>query len=651
MERAVSPANSRWRTSVITRLQWITGLGLQAGPFNEETQSEPADWGWLPYLSLLAAVALLCLAAAGNANRRGTDGAVELYWLTLAIMYFFFAVRISWPAAPRSERLALIGALGIALYLAKVLVSPHGFSNFDEFIHWTTATDIVENQRLYTPNALLPISPLYPGLELVTTALSQVSGLPVFAAGTVVIGILRLVCLGAVFAIYENVTGSSRIACVGCLVYMGHSNFFGFHSGFAYESLAIAFLALALLVPVTKQMSSTESGSLPALLITSMLTGALAVTHHLTSYLAAALLTGFALLEMIRTNTPRSNYRALALATIAGAAAYAGFHTVGGTTASYLGPEVEGGLDGFLRLFTGTAPPRELFVSQSGIHLPLFMRIAGVGSAIILCAALAGGFFRTLHLAGFEPMRGLKALLRWDNSLLVLLTLMTLLFPIALLLRLSPMSWEVGNRLGSILFFGVAIVTATAIHLQWIGTNPTRLRIGIVGVLLTLVFLGGIVAGGAASAIPSRYKVAADAPSVEPMGIEAAIWTKTWLGAHHRIATDRTNRLLMALYGRQEIATTIQDGVDTTPLLVAQYMTSYELDLIKKAKLDYILVDLRLSQALPGVGVYFEKGEPSDVHQEPPATSALLKFNYNPEIGRPFDNGALKLFDVRALRD
>jgi hypothetical protein len=229
--------------------------------------------------------------------------------------------------------------------------------------------------------------------------------------------------------------------------------------------------------------------------------------------------------------------------------------------------------------------------------------------------------------------------------------LLTLGYPLALLLRLSPASWELGNRAGAFLYFGVSIVAAVAVSTQWLGRRPGPVRVGIVGILLTLVFLGGIVSGGATSAIPSQYKVAADAPSIEPMGVEAAKWMRTWLGPRNRIAADRTNRLLAALYGRQAIATTIHGGVDTSTLFAAPELTDYERGLIHKARLDYVLVDLRLSQALPQVGVYFEKGEPADVHKAPLDASALLKFNKEPSLSRLFDNGSIHIYDVGALRE
>jgi hypothetical protein len=63
------------------------------------------------------------------------------------------------------------------------------------------------------------------------------------------------------------------------------------------------------------------------------------------------------------------------------------------------------------------------------------------------------------------------------------------------------------------------------------------------------------------------------------------------------------------------------------------------------------MADLRLTEALPVIGVYFSKGEPVQAHETPPDPEALLKFNGLKEVGRPFDNGFIVIYDVRELME
>ena len=94
--------------------------------------------------------------------------------------------------------------------------------------------------------------------------------------------------------------------------------------------------------------------------------------------------------------------------------------------------------------------------------------------------------------------------------------------------------------------------------------------------------------------------------------------------------------------------------MDLSSVLFSEKLGPEELNSIKKAELEYLLVDLRLTQALPVVGVYFGKAEAPAIHQVPPDRDALLKFNGIKDVGRSFDNGFIIIYDVseymRALR-
>ncbi len=60
-------------------------------------------------------------------------------------------------------------------------VNPLYFASFDEFLHWRTADDILRTGHLFSENSMLPVGPYYPGLEIVTNALSTTSGLSTFS--------------------------------------------------------------------------------------------------------------------------------------------------------------------------------------------------------------------------------------------------------------------------------------------------------------------------------------------------------------------------------------------------------------------------------------------------------------------------------------
>lgn len=73
--------------------------------------------------------------------------------------------------------------------------------------------------------------------------------------------------------------------------------------------------------------------------------------------------------------------------------------------------------------------------------------------------------------------------------------------------------------------------------------------------------------------------------------------------------------------------------------------------LLRRIGVDYVMVDLRLTTAMPGVGVYFDGGDADKDLRSPPQPRYLLKFNAHPMIGRLFDNGHHIIYDVRRLDD
>jgi hypothetical protein len=160
-----------------------------------------------------------------------------------------------------------------------------------------------------------------------------------------------------------------------------------------------------------------------------------------------------------------------------------------------------------------------------------------------------------------------------------------------------------------------------------------------------------IVLGGVTSAslnpIQERYKVGADEQSIESMGIETALWTKAWLGPGNRFTSDRINRLLLAGYGRQDVKLAVSKGVDAGRVFRAKTLGSDNYWALANGDVDFLLVDLRLSTALPVLGFYFEPWEPRSA--TPLSAAALLKFDKVDGITRIYDNGYIVIYDVRGL--
>jgi hypothetical protein len=167
---------------------------------------------------------------------------------------------------------------------------------------------------------------------------------------------------------------------------------------------------------------------------------------------------------------------------------------------------------------------------------------------------------------------------------------------------------------------------------------------------LVVVFLGGVIveSGPNLASIPGPYIVVADSRSVEPQGIAAATWGLTYLGPNKRVATDRINQMLMNTYGDQRVVTYLNDKVDVSPIFYSEQFDNSDLAILRSGQIQYLVVDLRLSTALPLEGTYFEIDQPTQPTQII-RRDALTKFNTVTQMNRLFDSGNIAIYDAEAF--
>ncbi|MFN8528586.1 MAG: hypothetical protein U0670_08240 [Anaerolineae bacterium] len=133
--------------------------------------------------------------------------------------------------------------------------------------------------------------------------------------------------------------------------------------------------------------------------------------------------------------------------------------------------------------------------------------------------------------------------------------------------------------------------------------------------------------------------------------MQAAEWADDHLPSDSRVSADRINTLLMSVYGNQRMITHLADDIYLASVFTAPHFGPTEAGLISRADADFLVVDQRLSTALPLVGVYFEAGEPGGrLYTEPVALDALRKFDTVGGISRIFDSGSILIYDVRGIR-
>ena len=258
----------------------------QRGPMTQANRTAIA-------VAVMAAGVLLISVsyAAGRAGASGAGhgAAVAAFWLGEAAIFAVPAALVLGRREPGEAQAAwLTVALATATYLVKYLYSPSFFEFSDEFLHLRTLTSLLASHHLFGANYALPVSPGYPGLEIVTSGLMDLTGLSAFPAGLIVAGLAHLVFTTALYTLFRLVGGTTRIGLAAVAIYAANPHYQVFDAIFGYQTLALAFFALALLAMYKATRPDTSRPRvITAWTLAAVFTAATAVTHHVTSYVLA----------------------------------------------------------------------------------------------------------------------------------------------------------------------------------------------------------------------------------------------------------------------------------------------------------------------------------------------------------------------------
>src|SRR5664280_1020096 len=204
--------------------------------------------GRTPEIALGMTVGSLIVAIGFAGSRSSQHWASYLFWLGQVIIYAvpagFLLLRKS---ILRVEATAIAFLMPLTTYLVLLYYSPTRFLFVDEFSHVQTAQTILATHHLFHDNTVLAPSPQFPGLEIVTTAIVNVTHLSIIASGLIVAGTAHVLIGLAVFFLMAHLTGNHKVAAVATVVYATSPHFQFFDSYFIYEAIALPFFILLLL--------------------------------------------------------------------------------------------------------------------------------------------------------------------------------------------------------------------------------------------------------------------------------------------------------------------------------------------------------------------------------------------------------------------
>jgi hypothetical protein len=574
----------------------------------------------------------------------------------------------------------MILLLTLGLYLFKICLSPNFLYLSDEFTHWLSTNNILKTHLLFQINPILPTSSYYPGLHNVSAAFTSLSGIPIFHASILVIGATRIVLTVSLFLAFERIT-SSRIASLASLIYAANPNFIFYGQQFGYESLSLPLMVLMVYLVVRRNFLDENLPALDINIFIILLIFAIVPTHHMTSYVAIALLGLWTLVRWLDQRNylrlldwvmrrveriiawlaernrllkwflkqlnlldqeldrhlavPRPRTPAVHLfLLVAAILTVVWLLKVATITIGYLSPVLGGAIEELVNLISGESGPKETFKAIKGFQAPVWERLISFGTIGLILLGLPLGWFQTWR----THRRVLPA---------IVLMILSLLYPVTLAMRMTEKGSETANRSSEFLFISIGFVIAVALVELLFKPRATRIRVAIAVVYMTIMFMGGTITGQAWWArMPGKYVVGGDTLSVQPESIKAAERAAIILGRNNRVIADALNLKMMASYGEQRIVRKLS-WTFFSPQIHEPVRLAYA-----KSKVRYVVVDQRITVYLPINGHYFESNEPgADRHIVPFDAKNLVKYDIDPNLSRIFDSGNISIYDVVVYRN
>jgi hypothetical protein len=611
---------------------------VRVGPVADPPRSPRRSMAGPTFLAVCAGLFLMAVAAVAGRDDDTPWVVDSLFWASLIVMFFPPAVMLLLSRTSRSARIGYTVLISVGLQLSRFVLYPLQFVFHDELDHANTLRLIEASHRLFQTNPLLPVSSSYPGLELATYGVHDLLGVSNRVAAMVVLTMARLVLSLAILLSIERITGSIRVAALASILYVCNEQYLFFNSQFSYQTLAIplALFTIYLLLRDRRQPASGEARR-GAVLFPMASIAATAVTHHLTSLFLALVLALWLILEH-RSHPGSPLDRALRwCAPFSILAVVAMAMRPGNPVLSYLENIANTSWAAVVAFVTGRQT-HHLFTDSSGYRTPRWEVDVTLLSEVFLLIALV------LALRWAYKRRIWRR-----HRLVALLIVMAICYPLVPAGHLTSATSEVADRAAGFLFLGVALGLALYVrgHRRWLTRG--RLVLALAGLLL--VFVGQIVLGTGApwGETPGPYLVSADARSIDRDNIAAAQWSAEHLASGSRVLADRDSGLLAGAVGGLHPITHIGTGVNASAILLAPGWTAQDAALVRRLQIEYVIVDQRDATGLPRMGVYYESGEYDQNRIKPVSLAALTKLASVPGVQRVYDNGAIVIYDMRAL--
>ncbi len=617
--------------------------------------AQPLAQGWSALAIIGTSLGVLGQAWYSYQGRVSGSSSPAEFYVSLSLVFVPPTLIILNRRASKNARIGFLLYMSLALIATRFMLYPTMFEYHDEIVHEWNVITIDKTSHLFASNAILPVTPYYPGLEIATSAVEHLTGLPLHSAGTVVLFLSRIVMTLGLLLVFQKVSGNSFISTLATLLYTLNPQYLLFNSEFSYQTVALPMCFFCIYLFSVRSRRLGIWGIAPSVAVAAVI----AVSHHLTS--VALVVTLWTWYLYTRMNKRREPDLAL-FATLSTLVVAAWTWVARKELIPYISGIVQqsvGGIDGLLSGLLG----HKLFTDAAGDKEPDWQVLLALASVLLACLALAP--------AVWYAYRNRRSL---SPAALTLATV-AVLYPIVPAGQLAAATGEVAERASGFIFVGLAFAFAS----WWYSPGIQRVyraaskqlsdlrrryrpavrfrmrrRVWLLALAAALGFAGGVVDGSGPDwgYGPGSYLVSADNRSVDQLALQAAYWEGQHLPAGSRVYTDRVNGLLAQTYGGVAPLTPQTSGVPQGILsyLLLAPASTFDPEIACLGGVQYLIADQRLSTGLPHVGIYIDNGEYlQSTRTAPPAASDLTKFDQVPGAQRIFDNGAIRIYNLKGL--
>jgi hypothetical protein len=589
---------------------------------------------------LLAGALLIDGAYAHAATVVGGQMHFHLFWIGVLLFTVPAVLRLSQVVVARAERLTIVAAVGLFDFLPRFLRSPRQPIFFDELAHWRQANVIYTTGRLFQPNPTVHMSQYFPGLHALIASLRDLSGLPTFPLGLVLLALLHVIALLGVFVIVERLGHSAHIAALAAFIYSLNPSFMFFDSQYAYESLAIVLFIWVIAALLTVHDAGGEGAHQAAWFAVGLvLAGACIVTHHLSTYVLVVVLLLIAVVTTVRTVIGHETAGTalltwtFALLVTAGSAAWLIFAS--GGVVDYLVQPMASSVAEIIRMLHHEQQARTLFALST---TPQYEQVCAFLSPVLMAVGAAAGLCL------------LRRQRRRTSAALALILFGLGYFP-SIPFMLTEYGNEGARRSWAFTYVGLAVLIAPVISLLlrrvvlWHPAGRSAVG-GAVVALLCIVLVGNVsMSMNELYRFPGPYVYGSDTRSLDGELMQMVDWMRTTQGTGQNVVADRYSGLALAAFGLEWPAE-VSWAFPLWQLYFSVHLPSAALlQQIQHSHYRYLVIDKRMARYLPRIGVYFERGEPQAITRTtPPPAAALDKYETLPWVIKIYQSDNLEIY-------